>query len=1084
MIRNILLSATGLFIVASASAAPASLYDLRTELLSNPIGIDAPKPRFSWKMKDARQGAHQQAYQIQVATTTESLTSGKPDLWDSGRQQTSVSRTIIYDGPPLKPRSFYVWRVKIWDQTGEETPYSNPAHWETGMLTQDQWKAHWIAGKYEVDNPDEPFKDVRWVWYPDGDPADKTSKGVRFFRYHFELADKPVNKATAWTLADNYATVYINGTKVAGVSGFRGINPVDITSILKPGNVNVIQVEAKNTGNNPAALAFCADIKFKDGSSQRVTSDPSWRTSSDPGKKWPGEQAGEGDGKVNWIAVLDVGKIGMEPWGTPNVAVPGPPASYFRKDFDTAAAPSRARLYITSLGSYIAEINGQRIGDSILAPGWTDYVDRVVYQTYDVTDLVKTGDNAVGVLLGDGWYGSGLGWGLERLNFGPAPTRFIAELHLDYPDGKHEVVVTDSSWKTAISPIQRSELYYGEIYDARKEQAGWSSAGFDDSKWSAVNEPKTSASIELSAEDYAPIRITKHLDPVAITEPTSGTYVFDMGQNMVGWAKLKVSGKAGDKVRLRFAEILNDDGTIYTENLRRADATDTYTLKGDGVEVYEPHFTYHGFRYVEVTGYPGEAPGKDAITGQVFHTDLPQTGTFESSDKTVNRVAQNTQWGLWGNLTSVPTDCPQRDERLGWTGDAEAIWKTASYLMDMEAFTEKWCRDLRDAQGPEGDYPNVAPRVISMNTGAPAWGDAGIILPYDTWQMYNDTKLLNEMWDSMEQWMKFIGEANPNFLWLERRGNDYGDWVPADSKTDKDLIATAFWAGDARMMSEMATAIGKPEKAREYDELYEKIKAAFQEKFIKPDGKIANGSQTCYVLALENGLVQPELQTKAVGHLVQDIRDRENHLSTGFLGSTHLLPVLSKAGKNSVAITLLLQKTYPSWGYMVAKGATTIWERWNSDTGDPSMNSFNHYNYGAVTGWMYGYLAGIRPLSPGFKHILIEPHPDARMAHAKAEYESPYGKIVSHWTQETTPAAEKAKQNPTATESENQPLGKLTLHVEIPANTTAKISLPTSDAAKAKLAGKALPAEMKPVVENGRVVLSAGAGKYDFVVER
>lgn len=1050
---------TAMAISTGSAASNASLYDLRTEFLTNPLGIDEEKPRFSWKMQDDREGALQQAWQLQVATTTESLVSGSPDVWDSGKNDTSASVGIVYDGPAIKPRTTYVWHVKAWDKEGQETAYSTPAIWETGLMERNNWKGKWIAGHVEEETAETAFDDVTWIWYPEGNPAKEAPKGRRFFRYHFELPDKDVTRADAWALVDNSCIVYINGERAHTADGFGSVAATSVTEFFKPG-ANTVQIAAGNTGENPAGLAWCADLTFADGTTKRISTDISWRTSKEPGKDWPEDGFGKGD----WIGVQDLGEIGMEPWGTPKSAVPGGPATIHRKQFDAESAPESARLYITSLGSYRAEINGQRVGDAVLTPDWTDFRDRAMYQTYDVTPLLRSGTNALGVTLGDGWYASGLGWQLERYTQGEPPTRLLAQLHMRYPDGREEVITSDNTWKTTESAIRRSEIYYGEIYDARLEAEGWTTANFDDSAWQASLEPETTSTIELNSQASPPIRATQELKPVAIDQPTTDTYVVDMGQNMVGWARLKVSGNAGDKVRMRFAEILNDDGTIYTENLRKAEATDTYILKGDGEEVYEPHFTYHGFRYIEVTGYPGGAPPKEAITGIVFHTDAPMIGEFESSNDMVNKVVENTMWGLRGNMMSIPTDCPQRDERLGWTGDAQAIWKTASYNMDVAAFTEKFTRDMIDAQSEAGGFPNVAPRVVVHTEGAPAWGDAGIILPYDTWRMFGNVRLLEQAWPAMEKWMAYIQEENTNYLWLKRRSNDFGDWVPADSETDKDMIATAYWAQDARMMAEMAAGLGKQDKVAEYLELYNKIRKAFQEKFIKPDGKIANGSQTCYVLALNANLVQPELVDEAVKHLVADIKSRKNHLSTGFLGTSYLMPVLTEHGQNDVAMTLLLNKTYPSWGYMVEKGATTIWERWNSDTGDPAMNSFNHYCYGAVTDWLYGYLAGIRPVSPGFQEILIEPHPDQRMQSAKAEYDSTYGPITSDW-----------KYNGDT----------LALHVAIPANTTAKISLPTDDASKVTLGGKSLAdANYKTTTENGRTIINTGSGKFAFEVKK
>lgn len=1051
----------GVVMVAPATAQ-TSLYDLQTEALDNPIGLDSSRPRFSWKMKDERPGAHQTAYQVQVAVTTESLKAGEKLLWDSGRQETSASINIEYAGPDLKPRTGYVWHVKAWDMEGRETPFSEPAYWETGLMSRDEWSASWISGSYNEQAVHLDFTKANWIWYPGGDASETAEPGFRYFQHEFELPEKPVQSAQAWILSDDLGVAYINGKQFTNTGGFQGISTEDVTSLIKPGK-NIVQGEVENAGNNPAGFAFSTTIHFKDGTSHTVSTNSEWRSAKIPGTGWPNEKTTTTE-NAEWVGVQDMGAVGRKPWGEPNIASEGPPASMFRKEFDAASEPARARLYITALGSYRAEINGQRVGNAVLTPEWTDYLDRVMYQAYDVTDLIKSGDNAIGVLLGDGWYASALGWQLKRLNFGPAPTRFLAELHIDYADGRSDVVVTDSSWKTAEAPIQRSELYYGEIYDARKEQAGWSSPGFDATAWRAVDRPETSSSIEISHQSMPPIRITKQVEPVEITEPEPGVFVYDMGQNMVGWVKLKVSGKAGDTVRLRFAEVLNDDGTIYRENLRRAEATDTYILRGDGEEVFEPHFTYHGFRYVEITGYPGGKPAKDAIIGQVFHTDLPVTGTFESSDSMVNQIVKNTTWGLWGNLMSVPTDCPQRDERLGWLGDAQCIWNTACYLMDMRSFTDKWMRDLRDAQGEQGDFPNVAPRVVVDSPGAPAWGDAGVIIPHNTWLIYGDTRLITDMWDSMEAWMSYLLEGNPNYLWLERRSNDFGDWVPANSTTDKDMIATAYWARNANLMADMAKAVGLNDREAYYRDLYGKIRKAFQDRFIAEDGKIANGSQTCYVLALDWGLVPDELKEAALNHLLADIKERGNHLSTGFLGSTHLLPVLSDFNQNDMAVTLLLNKTFPSWGYMIEQGATTIWERWNSDTGDPSMNSFNHFNYGAVVEWLYGYLGGIRPGGPGFKEALLKPMPDPRINSVSVSYDTQYGKISSSWKYASPEG------------------GELTWDVEIPANTTARISLPTADASKVKLGGKALPAEMNAKNVDGRVEVSAKAGKLSFVI--
>jgi len=743
----------------------------------------------------------------------------------------------------------------------------------------------------------------------------------------------------------------------------------------------------------------------------------------------------------------------------------GGPALLLRKAFTLPRAVRSARVYVTALGSYRLHVNGKRVGKDVLTPDWTDYRKRVPYQVYDVTDLLKQGDNAVGAILGDGWYASALGWTLQRFNFGPPPTRFLMQMRVQYADGAEETIVSDESWRVDQGPILRSEIYAGETYDARREQPGWDRPGFNDSTWKAADVLET-APLALSAQRSPTIQITETLKPKVVTTPAPGVYVFDMGQNMVGWVRLKVKGEAGTQVRLRFAEILKPDGNIYVENLRRAEATDTYILRGSGEEIFEPHFTYHGFRYVEVTGYPG-TPGQDAITGQVLHTAAPLSGKFACSDEMVNQLWRNILWGQRGNLHSVPTDCPQRDERLGWMGDAQVFWRTACYNMDLAAFTDKWMRDVVEAQSPAGGFANVSPRVILPLEGAPAWGDAGVIVPWTAYRQYGDTRLIEENWTAMEKWMNYIHSANPDLIWSKRRSADFGDWVPANSETPKDVIATAYWAYDAHLMAQMARAIGKTADARRYEDLFQGIRAAFLKKFVKEDGTVGNGSQTCYVLALHFGLVTGNLAERAMQHLVADIEKRGGHLSTGFLGTAYLMPALTENGRHDVACRLLRNKTYPSWGYMIEKGATTIWERWNGDTGDPGMNSFNHFAFGAVGEWLYRHLAGIDtdPNAPGYRRIILRPHPGPGLTDARAEYDSVYGRIVSAWSQ--------------------KPDGTFTLNATIPANTTAAVYLPTTDANRVTESDKPITSGSGIRLlrmQDGHAIYEVAAGRYQLKV--
>jgi alpha-L-rhamnosidase len=713
------------------------------------------------------------------------------------------------------------------------------------------------------------------------------------------------------------------------------------------------------------------------------------------------------------------------------------PCAYLRQVFDVLKPVQRATLYATAKGLYQLHLNGIRVGDAVLSPGWTDYHKRIQYQAYDVTDLLHVGSNAIGAILGDGWYHGHVGHKHGRAHYGPHP-QLLAQLQVEHPDSSPTILVTENTWKATTGPICFSDLLMGETYDARKEMSGWDRPDFDDAGWQPVR-VAMDPSIELVADRAQPLRVTQEIIPQSIAQPSLGTYVFDLGQNMVGWARLRVQGEAGTIVKMRFAEVLDPDGYIHTENLRTARATDSYILKGDGPEVFEPHFTYHGFRYVELTGYPGE-PAWDTITGCVVHSDLPVTGNFECSNPLVNQLWRNVLWSQRGNFLSVPTDCPQRDERLGWMGDAQLFAHTACLNMDAAAFFTKWMIDVEDAQSPAGGFSDVAPRLVVSKDGAPAWGDAGIIVPWTIYQVYGDRQIIERHYEAMSRWMAYIHEANPHLLRTKRLNLNFGDWVAFDRRTSKELIATAYWAYDALLMSAMAQAIDRTQDAARYGQLFEGIKAAFNAAYVFPDGRIEGGTQTAYVLALHVDLLPDDLRAAAAAHLVKEIQRRNWHLSTGFIGTAYLCPVLTENGYPDVAYRLLNNDSCPSWGHMVKHGATTIWERWNSWTAKrglykPKMNSFNHYAFGTVGEWLYRYVAGIAtdPHRPGYQHILIRPYPGGGLTHAGAEYQSIRGRIASHWR-----------------------VGHegLQLDVSIPANTQATIFVPATASTVVTESGK------------------------------
>jgi alpha-L-rhamnosidase len=745
------------------------------------------------------------------------------------------------------------------------------------------------------------------------------------------------------------------------------------------------------------------------------------------------------------------------------------PSPYLRKAFSLDRPVSKARLYATARGIYELSINGKKVGEDVLAPGWTDYDRRVQYQAYDATPLLAEGPNVLGAVLGDGWYSGFFGFDPKQrgAHYGINP-QLLAQLDVEYEDGSRESVASDGSWRCSTGPILHSDLLMGESYDARDEMPGWSEPGFDDSEWYGV-EVEEIGDTNLVAQPDEGIRVTEELEAKTVTEPEDGVYIFDMGKNMVGWVRLKVEGEAGTEITLRHAETINPDGTLYTTNLRAARATDRYVLAGEGEEVYEPRFTFHGFRYVEVTGYPGEPP-LDAITGRVVHSDTPPTGSFECSSAMVNELQENILWGQRGNFLSVPTDCPQRDERLGWMGDAQVFVRTASFNMDVAAFFEKWMVDVQDAQSREGAFPDVAPLLtgsglMDLSRGAPAWGDAGIIVPWTIYRTYDDTRIVERHYDAMARWMEYLHEGNPDLIRKHRMGNNYGDWLsPRGDHTPKHLLATAYWAYDAKLMAEMAEATGRYEDAKAYGSLNERIKDAFNEAFVSPDGRIEGETQTCYLLALHMELLPEDRRPAAAEHLVRAIEREDWHLSTGFVGVGYLCPVLTETGHTDVAYRLLLNETYPSWGYTIRNGATTIWERWDGWTEEngfqsPNMNSFNHYSLGSVGEWLYRYVAGIDLGSPGYGRIIIRPRPGGGLKHARGDYDSVRGRISSSWKIEGD---------------------RFTLEVLVPPNTTATVHVPCADVSEG---GR--PVDEADGVEflragGGETVLSVGSGRYEF----
>jgi alpha-L-rhamnosidase len=723
-------------------------------------------------------------------------------------------------------------------------------------------------------------------------------------------------------------------------------------------------------------------------------------------------------------------------------------------------------------------LNGQRVGEQLFTPGWTSYLERLQYQTFDVTSLLRDGRNAIGAMLGDGWYRGLIGQHRNGYVYGN-DVALLAELRVTYADGRTSTVVhTDKRWKAATGPIRMSDIYLGETYDARLERTGWAGAGYEDGDWNGVREVDHSKEI-LAATAAPPVRRIQALKPVDVIRTPGGETVLDMGQNMVGRMRMTVRGPAGTQVTLRHAEALDRPGNFYTANLRAASQTVSYLLKGHGDETYEPHFSFQGFRYVQVSGYPGEVNPSD-FTGIVIHSDMAPTGHFECSHPLLNQLQHNIVWGQKGNFLDVPTDCPQRDERLGWTGDIQVFAPTASFNMDTFGFLEKWLKDLEADQLENGSVPHVVPNVRGDRASAAAgWADAAVIVPWEVYKAYGDERVLETQYASMKAWVNYQqGRASASgapYLW---EGDfTYGDWLAFTSEpsgarfypgayTDTDLISSAYFARSTDLLQRSAEILGKEEDSRHYRALFEKIRTDFQRAFVTAGGRVSSDTQTAYLLALRFGLLSEELEGEAARHLAEDVAER-GHLTTGFLGTPHLNPGLSEHGYMEPAYDLLLRTEYPSWLYPITMGATTIWERWDGIKPDGSfqdtgMNSLNHYAYGAIGQWLYETVAGLQAAAPGYKAIRIAPRPGGGLTYARASHHSPYGLIQSSW------------------ELCN---GTFLLEVVIPPNTEATVRLPGANACEVTENGR--PAAGTEGIaalrqEQADVTLSLSAGRYSL----
>jgi len=1082
-----------LLVTSAASAQSTKPVMLQCESLTTPLGMDAKNPVLSWKIQDSRMGARQTAYQIQIASTAALLAGAMSDIWDTGRVNSSDSRSVKYEGPALQPSKRYYWRVVVWDQDGKTSAPSDTSWWETGLLNKKNWSAKWI-GYEEPELHQVRESGAMWITNSDALAPTKDDHSRHDFRFRFNLSNRP-RRGLLYLTGQDSPGAWINGQPVLESQPLPPWRQMpwktyvvrDVSEALRAGeNLLAIEIVRYHDNINQIPMNAVLYVETAEGKVELFKSGPQgWRAALNATDHW---QAPEFD-DVSWKTAIryvlppsdmESSEMGF-PWRTGAV-------KSLRRAFQVIKPVRSARIYATALGAYELSINGKNAGDQILAPGWTDFRQQVTYQAYDVTADLKSGNNALAALLAPGWYSTPLMWFQQGNNYGKTPPALRAQLRIEYQDGTVEVIPTDEKWKADISPILSAEIYDGETYDARRSQAGWNSGSFNDNQWKAAEIVQV-AEPEILWQYFQPIRRHQVLRAKSISTPRPEVYVFDFGQNLSGVAKISTQGPAGTDVRLRFAEILNADGTLYIENLRTAKATDHFILSGKGREEFEPSFTFHGFRYVEVSGLKIK-PTLEDVQAVVFHTDAPFTAKLKTGNAMVNQLWSNILWGQRSNFLGVPTDCPQRDERLGWTADAQVFWRAAAYNMDLTTFSRKFGADLRGTQVGTDMYGIFAPGTIAPNPGhGTGWSDAGVIIPWTSWIQTGDKKVIAENWAGMERYLAAIQSQNPNYLWRKGYGIPFADWLAPEGVTPVDLIGTAYWAYDVTLMGQMAHALENAADEQRYSALFEKIKSAFNEAYVHADGFVGGvpppvvfasntdnnilsdkpvETQTGYILALHMNLLPASLRGVAAKRLVDRLERNHWRLATGFLGTPYLLGVLTDTGHADIAYRILLNTEYPSWGYLIEHGATTMWERWDGDQklNEPGMNSYNHYAYGAVADWIYRYAAGIdtTPSDSGFHTILLHPNFDKRLGSLDFSYESSYGTIHSAWSMAGDTA---------------------TWNLTIPANATGLLPLAAGQAQSFKLDGQLLSTNKKIRARKKRgddFEYELPAGSYQFEV--
>ena len=1103
MLRKLFLAITAFLTLLPAGAQ--EITRLTTEYMDRPMGIDVKQPVFGWQMQSDRYGAAQTAYRIVTATSKENLENGTY-TYDSGTVNSPTSVCIKYNGPELAPCTRYYWQVLVTDERGKV--HESPASWfETGLMGGLWGNAMWIASnkmqlspyrfdyaiEYDVETAKPgPAKFIFGAPQEDCyvfvmlDTRDSAKVMLGNALYNKETVQHTLNVSNIIPPADATKKHHIR-LELRGGGNYDVKVSLD-GRVISQGNQTSINCMRDSIGRPQARL-------FSIGYRQPQGFDAVFSNIKLLNYKWdnlvlnsdPKTYNAKGDDKaVLWMPGSDVN------------------APIMRKNVNVGKEVKRARLYATARGAYWFYINGQRVGDGYLNPGWTDFRHRIMYNTYDVTQMLRQGNNALGIELGHGWFCDDFGWAgaMWGDQYGYKPSA-LAMIKVEYTDGTNETFVTDNTWKVYNGgPLYVNNLYHGVIYDAQREVDGWKEPGFNDAAWEKVAIlPPPPASTEI--QGYVGLEIKNNITLTAKKMTRIGNrFIYDMGQNFAGVPRLKnMKGRKGQTITIHFAEMLypetvpenprapltrehyeRNKGQMYMDNYRSAISTDYYTFRGapEG-ETFEPPFTQHGYRYVSIDGLDEPLPLED-VEGIVLESVGEQISRYETSNADINQLFNNIVWGQRGNFLAVPTDCPQRDERLGWTGDANVFCRTSTYNMMTGPFFNRWFYTLRDQKSESGDVGGYYPSLGGTKEGAPrsgfergcGWSDVTVTVPWEMYQQYGDLGFVERHYGAMKDYMKFLESQAKDYIYPD--AFYWGDWL-APMPTNISMLSTAYFGYDARLMREMAKALGKTDDAVYYDKLYRNISRAFCNYFFDSEGYTIEGNhegtprmdtQTSYLLPLAFLELPEDLQQKAVKHLLEAIERSNYHLQTGFLGTPLLCNVLSNFGHNDIAYRLYTQTEYPSWLFPVKQGATTMWERWNSYTikegfGEVSMNSFNHYAYGAIEEWIMSHNLGIQrdENRPGYKHILMQPKIDDTFSFVKGGFRSVYGDISSAW-----------EIKPSGTEIE----------FTIPANTTATFTLPVSSMDNLKLK-KGKKGVSSKSFDDGKAVYELKSGTYKFILK-